>query len=202
MIACQSCGLVHQEIPLKAGMVATCVRCDSRLHEHSGDSLNRTAAFSLAALLLYWPANYFPILELNIYGARSENTVLDGAYRLYRDHDVTIAIIVFLASFLIPVLKLLGLFLLVISVRLKMSRGKVWRMWVFKVIDGIGRWAMLDVFAVAILISVVKLRGIGSVLPGKGLLAFSLVVLFTLLASASFDPQLIWSAPKKREKQS
>jgi paraquat-inducible protein A len=138
------------------------------------------------------PANIFPILRLDMYGASSENTVWDGCVRLFRDGDYVVAVIVFLASMLIPFLKLAGLFILVASTKLNFSRYKLPRTWLFRVIDTIGRWAMLDVFVMAVLVSLVKLQRLATIIPGKGLFAFTAVVVLTILASASFDPQLIW----------
>jgi paraquat-inducible protein A len=155
-------------------------------------SLHLTAALSLAALILYVPANYFPILRLEMYGAVSQNTVWQGCRALFEDGQWGIAVIVFLASIFIPLVKLMGLFYLVIAARLGTPRGKMTRTWVFKIIEGAGRWAMLDVFVMAILVSLVKLQRLATILPGAGLVAFCAVVVLTLLASASFDPQLIW----------
>jgi paraquat-inducible protein A len=191
-IACKTCGLVHTVEPLPRNMAAVCRRCGSKIARRTGGSLHLTAAFSLAALILYVPANILPILQLQMYGATSQNTVWQGCKRLFQDGDYVVAVIVFLASILIPLLKLMGLFFLVGSTKLGMSRWKKPRTWVYRVIDVIGRWAMLDVFVLAVLVSLVKLQRLATVIPGQGLLAFALVVVFTILASASFDPQLIW----------
>ncbi len=177
---------------LQAGTIALCRRCGMRISQRSAGSLHMTAAFSLAALILYIPANMFPILQLNMYGAVSQNTVWESCQRLFKDGDDVIAIIVFLASILIPLLKLIGLLFLVATTKCRFTRLKLLRTWVYRIIDGIGRWAMLDVFVLAILVSLVKLQRLATILPGSGILAFALVVVFTLLASASFDSQLIW----------
>ena len=191
-IACKTCGRVHAIAPLAAGTVAKCVRCGSTIHRRSFDSLHVTAACTLAALLLYIPANTLPILRLELYGASSDNTALEGAVRLLKDGDYIIASIVFMASIFVPLLKLLALLFIVVSTRFRFRWGKQIRTWIYQFVDLIGRWAMLDVFVVAVLVSVVKLQGLAIVLPGRGLLAFGGVVVFTLLASESFDPQLIW----------
>jgi paraquat-inducible protein A len=191
-IACKTCGLVHQIEPLQPGEVAICSRCDSRIMKRTSHSLHLTAAFSLAAIILFIPANIFPILRLEMYGASSQNTVWDGCVRLYKDGDLVIAVIVFLASIFIPILKLIGLFFLVVATKLNFSRWKLQRTWIYKTIDTIGRWAMLDVFVLAVLVSLVKLQRLATIIPGKGLLAFGGVVVCTIFASASFDPQLIW----------
>jgi paraquat-inducible protein A len=198
-IACKTCGQVQLVHPLKPGTAAHCVRCSSRIARRTAGGLHITGALALAAIILYIPANIFPILLLNFYGATSENTVWEGCVRLYQDGDIVIAIIVFLASILIPALKLIGLLFLVACTKLKFDRWKIPRTWVYRFIETIGRWAMLDVFVLAILVSLVKLQGLASVIPGKGLFAFSLVVVCTILASAAFDPQLIWEAPEDEE---
>ena len=151
-----------------------------------------TAAFSSAALLLYAPANLFPILRMNMHGFISENTVWQGCVKLYQGGDTVIALIVFLASVVIPFLKLSGLFLLAISCRRRSPRWRRTRTWIYRLIDSVGRWAMLDVFALAVMVSLVRLRGIATVVPESGALAFAAVVVLTLLASQSFDPRLIW----------
>ncbi|HEX3355931.1 MAG TPA: paraquat-inducible protein A [Tepidisphaeraceae bacterium] len=192
LIACRVCGQVHAPEPLEPGTLAECIQCGSTMKRHFAHSLHLTGALSLAALILYWPANIFPILKMEIYGASSQNTVWQGCVRLFQDRDYIVAVIVFLASILIPLLKLLGLFLLVIARKFKMSRWRMARMWIYKIIDAIGRWAMLDVFVLAILVSLVKLQRLATIIPGPGLLAFSAVVVLTILASACFDPEVIW----------
>jgi paraquat-inducible protein A len=192
LIACTTCGQIHAHEPLKPGTVGECCRCGSAVKKHISYSLHWTGALSLAALILYVPANVFPILHLEMYGASSDNTVWSGCERLFRDGDWVIAIIVFLASILIPLLKLGSLFTLVIFAKFGISRWKQQRNWIYKFVDSVGRWAMLDVFVVAILVSLVKLQKLATIIPGKGLIAFTGVVVLTLLASATFDPRLIW----------
>ncbi len=192
LISCKVCGQVHQLPEIQPGMVACCVRCGARIEKRSRSSLHRTAAFSLTAILLYVPANLLPILHLELYGAVSENTVWDGARKFYEQNDYFIATVVLMASIVIPLLKLLGLLFVVSTTAVRSNRLLLTRTWVYLFIEAIGKWAMLDVFVVAIWVSVVKLGDLGRVLPGSGLLPFGCVVVFTLLASASFDPQLIW----------
>jgi paraquat-inducible protein A len=195
IIACKTCGLVQRTEELPPGMAAECCRCGSIISKHRVNSLGRTAALSLAALILYVPANIYPILRMEYYGAYSENTVWDGCVRLFQDGQWLVAVIVFLASIIIPLFKLLGLFYLTATTKLQSQRRRWERTWIFKFIEVIGPWAMLDVFLLAVLVSLVKLERIATVLPGPGLLAFCAVVVLTILASASFDPRLIWDEP-------
>jgi paraquat-inducible protein A len=199
VVACKTCGQVHVAEPVAPGMVAECVRCGGPIERRSLDSLHRTAAFSLAALILYVPANLFPILRMERYGIVSENTIWSGMTSLFQDGEYVIAVIVFLASILIPLLKLTGLLVLVVASHMRHPRGKMMRTWIYRAIEAAGRWAMLDVFVVAVLVSLVKLKKLATVIPGPGLLAFGCVVVLTILASASFDPQLIWERPEGEE---
>jgi paraquat-inducible protein A len=182
--------------PLPVGMMATCSRCGSMMEKRTQGSLHMTAAFSLAALILYFPANLFPILHMEVYGVATDNTAWSGMQTLFQEGDYPIGAIVFLASILIPFLKLVGLLFLVLAVKFRRPggrQGKLQRVWMYRVIDVVGRWAMLDVFVVAILVSLVKLEKLATVIAGPGLLAFGGVVVLTILASQSFDPQSVWN---------
>ncbi len=192
---CKTCGLRQRMEELRPGTAAECCRCGSLLAERKIDSLRRTAAFSVAALILYIPANVYPILRMDYYGVYSENTVWDGCVALFRNGQWIVAVIVFLASILVPLFKLLGLFYLVATTRAGSARRRRERTLVYRIIEVIGPWAMLDVFLLSVLVALVKLDQLATVLPGPGLLAFASVVVLTILASASFDPASIWEGP-------
>ena len=195
--ACKTCGLLQRIETLQPDAAAECVRCGSVIGKYPADSLGRTAAFSLAALIFFVPANIYPILRMDFYGAYSESTVWDGCVRLYRDGQWPVATIVFLASILIPLIKLLGLFFLVVVTKFKSTLWQRERTWIYKTLDVIGPWAMLDVFLLAILVALVKLGQIATVLPGPGLIAFAAMVVLTILASVSFDPTSIWDETER-----
>jgi paraquat-inducible protein A len=193
IVVCNTCGLVQRSDELKPGMVAECGRCGSIVGGYKVRSLERTAALSLAALIFYVPANIYPILRMNYHGAHSESTVWDGCISLFQNDQRLVAVIVFLASILIPIFKLLGLFYLVVTTKFKSSRGRRERTRIYQFIEVIGPWAMLDVFLLAVLVALVKLQQLATILPGPGILAFTAMVVLTILASASFDPKLIWN---------
>lgn len=196
MVSCDTCGLVQAVEPLAPGMAAECIRCGSFLAaRRSTRSLEVTAALSLSALILYVPANIFPMMKMYLYGAYSESTVWDGIELLMDHGEWAVAVIVFLASMVIPLVKLAGLFSLVVTSRLGWGRRLRRRTHLYKFIDAIGPWAMLDVFLLAVLVAMVKLTGWAQILPGPGLLAFTAMVVLTMLASAAFDPKLIWQRP-------
>jgi paraquat-inducible protein A len=193
--ACTTCGQAQRMVQLDPREAAECCRCGSLLARGTTGSLERVAAFSLAALAFYIPANIYPILRMNFYGAYSESTVWDGCVSLARDGQWIVAGVVFSASILIPFIKLLALFYLGITAKFGRERGRRERTRIYRLIEAIGPWAMLDVFLVAVLVALVRLEKLATVLPGPGLVAFTAVVVFTLLASASFDPRSIWEKP-------
>ncbi|HEX7053140.1 MAG TPA: paraquat-inducible protein A [Burkholderiales bacterium] len=197
VLSCETCGLPQRVEPLPPGTVAECARCGYPVTSH-GAGLDVAAALALAALVLYVPANLYPILRMEIYGAYSESTVWDGVVSLWQYGEYFVAIVVFLASIVVPLLKLLGLFFLVASVKWGRGRRLRGRTRIYKFIDAIGPWAMLDVFLLAVLVALVKLGSLGQVVPGPGLLAFCLVVVLTLLASQAFDTKLIWESHERR----
>jgi paraquat-inducible protein A len=196
IIVCPTCGLAQQLGPLPAGTVAKCFRCNSGIAKANHNALTRTAALSVAGLLLYVPANIYPILRMDYYGTYRENTVWSGCVQLFEDGQWPVAIIVFLASIVVPLLKLLGLFFLVVTTRSGSLRFRHFRTAIHGSVKAIGPWAMLDVFLLAILVSLVKLGRIATVIPGPGLLAFTSVVVLTILASESFDSKQIWEDPQ------
>lgn len=192
ILSCNTCGLLQRVDLLPRGEVAECARCGSRLAEGPRGSLELTAALALAALILYVPANLYPIMRMHLHGAYSESTVWGGVVTLADQDHWFIALIVFLASIVIPVMKLSGLLYLVLSARFGLGRRLRDRTRIYRFIDVIGPWAMLDVFLLAVLIALVRLGTIATVLPGPGLVAFAAVVVLTMLATASFDPRTIW----------
>ena len=199
VVACPVCALAQRVARGRPGVAFECTRCGSLLErEPERDSLHLTAALTLAALVLYVPANLYPIMRMYWSGAYSESTVWDGVVSLARSNQWFVAVIVFLASIAIPLFKLLSLFYLVVSAQLRSRalprlRTRLWRM-----VDIIGPWAMLDVFLLAVLVALVKLRTLATILPGPGLTAFCAVVVLTIVASATFDPRLIWTTSPKR----
>ena len=192
LFSCNTCGLLQQVDPLPPRRVAECARCGSRLAEGRHGSLELTAALAVAALVLYVPANLYPIMRMHFHGAYTESTVWDGVVKLADMDQWFVAIVVFLASIVVPVMKLSGLLYLVVTIRFGIGRRLRDRTRIYRFIDVIGPWAMLDVFLLAALVGLVQLGQLATVLPGPGLIAFSAVVVLTMLATASFDPRAIW----------
>lgn len=189
LISCRTCGQVQRLTRLPHRYRAECVRCGEILLRDRPFSRARVAAFSLSALFLYAPANIYPVMTMHYLGRETQNTVWGGVRALYQDHMVFVAAIVFCASIVIPLLKLIGLLLLVVMRSNRMQRG---RKNIYKIIERIGPWAMLDVFLLAIMVALIRFGKFATVIPGPGIVAFTGVVVFTMLASASFEPRTIW----------
>jgi paraquat-inducible protein A len=155
--------------------------------------LDRTAAFALAALIMYPPAMLLPVLELRKLGHARSSTIWSGTVELLAHGQVFVGGVVFLCSVVIPVLKILGMLGLWWTVRRPGNGVSArTRALTFRVIDWVGRWGMLDVLLVAVLVAAVKLGDWMDVAPGPGVAAYALVVIFSLLSSASFDPHALW----------
>jgi paraquat-inducible protein A len=194
VLACPVCALPQRVPAGRAGAVFECTRCGAFLgREPRRESLHLTAALTLSALVLFVPANLYPIMRMYWSGAYSESTVWDGVVSLAKSNQWFVAAIVFLASIVIPLVKLLSLLYLVLSAQLGSRSAQRLRTRLWHFVDIIGPWAMLDVFLLAVLVALVKLRTLATVLPGPGLTAFCAVVVLTILASSSFDPRLIWT---------
>jgi paraquat-inducible protein A len=168
---------------------AQCARCDATLHAHIPRGTQRTVAFSLAALILFIPANILPILSLSKMGYKSESTIWSGTVELWHSGTYGVATLVFLCSIVIPLSKIVGLLYLCSSHKKQLPKNNSH---LIRWIEIIGRWSMLDVFLVAMLVALVKLGTIATIRPEPGIIAFAGVVVLTMIASANFDTRLLW----------
>jgi paraquat-inducible protein A len=194
VVACETCGLVQQvAAPLPRGAKAMCARCDFQLSHRRPDSRIRTIAFSFAALILYIPSNYYPIITAEYHGQHSETTVIQGIRALFTHGQFFIGALVFCTSLFTPALKIIAL--LFIPLTLDWPRWKKARTVTYRIIRIIDPWNMLEVFLLAIVVSMAELGRIATVHPGPGVFSFAAVVVLTLLATLSFDPRLLWDSP-------
>ena len=172
--------------------VQHCPRCHSALHLRLKDSVQRTWALTIAALALYFPANLMPVLRMESFYGDQENTIMGGVIQFWQEADYPVAIIIFVASVLIPVLKIIAIITLCLASRSGRRPRAMTRL--YRVTEFVGRWSMVDVFVVAILVAVVQLGTTISIHPGPGAVSFAAVVVLTMFAAISFDPRLIWDA--------
>ena len=155
-------------------------------------------ALSVAALLLYFPANLLPVLQVDssVKGSQ-QSTILSGVLQFWEEGDIPVAVIIFTASVLIPILKLLAIAVLCWGARTGLYPAAMTPL--YRVTEFIGRWSMVDVFVVAILVGVVQLGSVMTINPGAGVVAFAGTVVLTMLAAEAFDPRLIWDRAATRE---
>jgi len=193
-ISCKECNLlVGETVPGQR-----CPRCRATLHLRKPDSIRRTTALVLAGYLLYIPANMLPVLTTVRFGREEQNTILSGVVELARNDLWPLAVIVFAASIVLPLVKLLGLTWMLISTRLRSARFLVGRTRFYRMIDTVGRWSNIDVFAVSLLLALLQFGALTTVHAGAGLVAFAAVVVLTMMATSVFDARLMWDAPESR----
>ncbi|WP_213881097.1 paraquat-inducible protein A [Pseudomonas sp. dw_358] len=185
---CHTCSLACQ------AESQACPRCESTLHRRKPDSLSRTWAFLIAALICYVPANLLPVMYTSIFGSASENTIMSGVIEFWHSGSWDLALLIFIASVAVPCIKFLVLGTLLISCQRRSQWAMRERSKLFRLIEVIGYWSMLDVLVVALVAALVQFRSLSSIDPRLGILFFGMVVVFTMLAAMSFDPRLIWDA--------
>jgi len=191
LVACESCGLLSRA----AGVVPSrCARCGAGLASRRPNSIQRTWALAIAAAICYVPANILPVLTTQTLSSSRADTILSGVAALYTSGSWPLALIVLVASVMIPLGKLAALTYLLISVRRGSANGTRDRTRLYRMIELIGRWSMLDVFVVAFVVALIQFQPVMASQPGPGLPFFAAVVILTMLATTSFDPRLIWDA--------
>lgn len=197
VLGCDSCGLVSANVLVegRVDVVQRCSRCGHVLRSAKPFALQRTWACVVAATVLYIPANALPVMVTTSALQRDEHTLLGGIHELWLDGSFGLAIIVFIASIAVPVLKIGVLGLLAWSVRRAPNWRRLERARLYRLIETVGHWSMLDVYVVVLLAATVRFGPLANVEAGPGLLAFAAVVVLTLLATWSFDPKMIWQEP-------
>jgi paraquat-inducible protein A len=169
-----------------------CPRCGAAIHERKPHSMATTAALLASAALLYIPANLLPVMHMHTFFSEEDDTIMSGVLSLIHEGSWPLALLVFLASIVVPLLKLLAMGWLLFAV-VRRSRGNaLQRSKLFRLVEFIGRWSMLDVYAIAILVALVQIRSLATIRVGVGALAFGAVVVLTMLAAQSFDERLLW----------
>ena len=196
-IGCDSCGAVSRQIE-----GSHCPRCDGVLRQRKPDSLARTWALLAAAVVCYIPANLYPVMTVVRFGRGAPSTILGGVEELIAYRMWPLALLVFVASVLVPMLKLISLVIMLIATQRQSGAWLRERARLYRVVDLVGRWSMIDVFMVAILVALVQMGVVAQVTPGFGGVFFAAVVIFTMLAAFSFDPRLMWDAAPERARQS
>jgi paraquat-inducible protein A len=182
----------HLCLKLADASLHHCPRCGEPLHQRKPNSLQRTLALLVTASVLYIPANMLPIMVTDQFGNPTDSTILGGVVLLIQMDSIPIAVVIFIASVMVPLGKLLALFYLCWSVAGAKQSDPRQRTVMYRAAEFIGKWSMVDVFVVSILVALVHLTGLLVILPGAAAVAFAGVVLVTMVAAESFDPRMIW----------
>jgi len=194
-IGCEVCGLVAPPRPNDRG----CRRCDAPLHRRKPDSVTRTWALVLAAAVLYVPANYYPVLTVMQLGAGQPSTIVGGVRELVASGMYPLAALVFFASIAVPMLKLVGLSVMLATVQFGRMAWLRDRTRLYHAVRFVGRWSMIDIFMEALLGALVRFGSVITIEPGMGAVAFCGVVILTMFAAETFDPRLMWDAAERAE---
>ncbi len=187
LVACTTCGQVDHPR-------AACSRCNTPLHSRSPLSYQRTLAWLIAGMIFFIPANIYPMLITRTLGSERESTIIGGVIELVEYGSYFVAAVVGIASIVVPLAKFAVIGMLLASIRRAWQLNPHQRLHLYEVTEFIGRWSMIDVFVVAILVALVQLDFVASVNPGFAAVSFALSVIFTMLAAQSLDQRLIWDS--------
>lgn len=203
LLQCRVCGcLSHAPERLKRFEVMHCPRCGARVKfARQSDSVEVTWALLIAAAILYIPANMLPIMSVYMLGAGQPDTIITGVYHLLEAGQWPLALIVFVASIVVPLLKLFTLSFLLISIQRRSRWRQHDRMRLYRITEYVGRWSMVDVFVIAILVGLVQFGNLARVDANLGSLSFAAVVVLTMFAARTLDEHLIWDVTRQEEQQ-
>lgn len=198
VIKCQECTLL---VDMKRHNITDnrCPRCFAKLHYRIPNSIQKTWAYLLTASIMLIPANLLPISSLTSTGTTTPDTIMSGVISLANNDNLGIAIIIFIASILVPIFKIIGLALILLSIQHKIQITNKHKLLLFNVIHWVGKWSIMDLFVISIMVSVINRGSFFSADPGPGATCFGLVVVLTILAAESFDTRLIWDLDKTND---
>ena len=196
LLLCPSCALLNRAS--HAAGECSCARCGEALHARKPNSIRNAWAFLAAATILYLPANLLPVMESGSLFLSQSDTILSGVRYLWNTGSWLLAAIVFVASIVVPAAKLTSLAFLLWAAQRRSAWRPDQRAKLYRATHSIGRWSMVDIYVGAMLVALVQFKAFASVLPGPGAIAFGAVVVFTMLASMSFDPRLTWDPVDER----
>ncbi len=169
-----------------------CPRCLAPLHLRKVSSVQRSWALLITAAMLYIPAMIYPVTTVYALGQVQASTLMGSVVHFFQSGSWPIALVIFTASVAVPILKIIGLAYLLISTQRKHKSNPVQLTRLYRIVEFVGRWSMIDVFVVAILVALVHIGIFIKIIPGLGIMAFTGVVVLTMLAAMQFDPRLIW----------
>jgi len=189
LISCKNCHKVYEKDNYDNFV---CTRCNHMVRKRIKDSLQVSLALTICAIMLYIPAMVYPMMEITRFGVSVESTILEGVVSFLEYESYFIAIVIFIASVVIPLIKLVGLLLIFVSLKVHIKMSNKAKVVMFKFIEAIGKWSMIDIYVVAILASVIQMDEIFNIKGGIAATSFALVVILTMIAAYRFDTRIIW----------
>jgi len=198
LTGCHTCGLVCH---MREEHHLVCPRCGSPLHFRKPQSIERSTALVIAAFIFYLPANLLPITHTAALGKVQSDTIMSGVIYFISHGDWPLALVIFTASVAVPLLKLLILTYLLWTVKRRSRSRQLDRTKLYRITEAVGRWSMVDVFVVTVLVALVQLGFLANIEAGPGALYFSMVVIITMFAAMAFDPRLIWDPTEEDDER-
>jgi len=196
LLTCHACGQLARAAG--HGHDTSCPRCGAQLHLRKPDSITRCWALLITAMILYIPANLLPMMNTSsLFGSESD-TIMSGVVYFWTSGSWYLALIIFTASIMVPLLKMIALVLLLVTVQRRSRWQQQQRAKLYRLVEFLGRWSMLDVYVVAIIVTLVQLQALATITPGAGAIAFGGVVVLTMFAAMAFDPRLIWDPAEEK----
>jgi paraquat-inducible protein A len=197
LLVCDACHLLNR--PFGMAHDLACARCGASLHVRKPDSIGRAWAFLIAAGLLYIPANVLPVMETGFLFGSQTDTIMSGVVYLWTSGSWPLAAIIFIASIMVPGSKLFAMLFLLVSAQRRSTWRPLERTKLYRVVELVGRWSMVDIYVAAILTALVQFKALATIRAGPGAIAFGAVVVLTLFAAECFDPRLIWDPLRRTD---
>lgn len=193
LVLCAECHTIHHNVP---DVEQQCSFCGAELHQRKPNSLNRTWALLITSIILFVPANVLTIMNVITLGQEDPSTIMGGVILLIQLGSYSVALVVFVASVVVPLFKIIGILMILWSLKYKTNMTDQQRIRMFRFIEFIGRWSMLDIFVISILAALVNISGVAVITAGPAATAFGSLVVLTMLAASSFDTRLLWDYKK------
>jgi paraquat-inducible protein A len=199
LVSCHDCHLLSRWPNMSSHQTVNCPRCGGELHQRKPNSIAKTWALVITAVIFYIPANLLPMTITSALGNVQADTIISGVIYFIHSGSWEIALVIFTASVFVPFMKFLILIYLLLSVQFKSIRRPRDRTVLYRITEAVGRWSMVDVYVVTILVALVKLGVLADIEAGPAAIYFASVVVTTMFAAESFDPRLIWDAMEEEE---
>lgn len=196
LVSCESCGLLSR--PVDINEPGQCPRCGEELALRKHNAIQRTWAFIIAALICFIPANLLPVMVSTTLVGTEDDTIISGVILLYKTGSWHLALIVLIASIVIPLAKIMALAYLLVTVQRRSIKERHERLKLYRLVEFVGRWSMLDVFVITFTVALIQLQPLMSIKPGAGVLFFAAVVVLTMIGAENFDPRLIWDSSNEQ----